>query len=77
MKLLRAVGTVVFWRYPRGSWQYDILCVLILVFIFLTPKDFFTGKLFVKEEPPRQLEEETVPDSPQEEAVIDNPAGEP
>ena len=29
------------WRYERTSWQWDVLCVLILVFIFLTPKTWF------------------------------------
>ena len=32
---------IVFWTYPRTSWQWDVLCVLILVFIFLTPKSWF------------------------------------
>lgn len=32
---------VAFWNYPRTSWQWDVLCVLILVFIFLTPKSWF------------------------------------
>jgi hypothetical protein len=72
MKLLRAVARVVFWRYPRGSWQYDILCALILVFIFLTPKHFFGGKVFMMEEDLQQEEEQRVLDSPQDEAVIDN-----
>jgi len=36
-----AMGRVLFWRYARGSWQYDVLCALILVFIFLTPKSVF------------------------------------
>jgi hypothetical protein len=31
----------VFWSYERGSWQYDIICVLILAFIFLTPTRWF------------------------------------
>lgn len=35
---------VLFWSYPRGSWQYDILCALILAFIFLTPKQIFRGE---------------------------------
>ena len=26
-----------FWAYDRGTWQYDILCVLILMTIFFTP----------------------------------------
>ena len=32
---------IVFWNYSRTSWQWDVLCVLILVFIFLTPKSWF------------------------------------
>jgi hypothetical protein len=29
------------WDYPRASWQYDVMVALILVFIFLTPRDVF------------------------------------
>lgn len=36
----------VFWTYPRTSWQWDVLCVLILVFIFLTPKGWFENKAY-------------------------------
>jgi hypothetical protein len=32
---------ILFWNYKRTSWQYDVLCVLILAFIFLTPKHWF------------------------------------
>lgn len=32
------------WSYERGSWQYDILCLLILAFIFLTPASLFEEK---------------------------------
>ena len=39
--LSNAFRKVVFWNYPRTSWQWDVLCVLILVFIFLTPKSWF------------------------------------
>ena len=31
------------WNYPRNTWQWDILCALILVFIFLTPKSWFAS----------------------------------
>ncbi len=34
------------WTYPRTSWQWDVLCVLILVFIFLTPKSWFTNTAY-------------------------------
>jgi len=37
---------IVFWNYSRTSWQWDVLCVLILVFIFLTPKSWFTNAGF-------------------------------
>ncbi len=29
------------WNYERGSWQYDVFCLLIVAFIFLTPKTWF------------------------------------
>jgi len=32
-----------FWNYARNTWQWDALCVLILIFIFLTPKSWFEG----------------------------------
>ncbi len=32
-----------FWNYARNTWQWDALCVLILAFIFLTPKSWFTN----------------------------------
>ena len=38
-----AVRKITFWNYSRTSWQWDVLCVLILVFIFLTPKSWFAN----------------------------------
>jgi len=32
---------LIFWEFPRASWQYDIAVSLILAFIFLTPKTVF------------------------------------
>ena len=40
------VKKATFWTYPRTSWQWDVLCVLILVFIFLTPKSWFANTAF-------------------------------
>ncbi len=34
----------IFWVYERGSWQYDIICALILAFIFLTPRSVFNDR---------------------------------
>ena len=30
-----------FWNYARNTWQWDVLCVVILIFIFLSPKSWF------------------------------------
>jgi hypothetical protein len=35
------IRRAVFWSYERGSWQYDIIVLLILAFIFLTPRNWF------------------------------------
>jgi hypothetical protein len=37
----RVFKKVVFWSYGRNTWQYDVLCALILAFVFLTPKSWF------------------------------------
>jgi hypothetical protein len=58
--LLRGFSRVIFWRYQRGSWQYDILCGLILAFIFLTPKDVFSGRAFLEKEDPQKTKEQRV-----------------
>jgi hypothetical protein len=30
-----------FWSYERGSWQYDVAVVLILLFVLATPRRWF------------------------------------
>jgi hypothetical protein len=32
---------LIFWDFPRASWPYDVVVALILLFIFVTPRDFF------------------------------------
>ena len=39
--LLNIVRKTFLWNYARNTWQWDILCVLILIFIFLAPKGWF------------------------------------
>ena len=48
---------IILWSYERGTWQYDVFCLLIIAFIFLTPKSWFekreklathTARLIVK-----------------------------
>jgi hypothetical protein len=33
-----------FWSYERGTWQYDLAVILILVFVLLTPRYWFRDK---------------------------------
>lgn len=39
--LLSVFKKVILWSYGRTTWQYDVLCVAILAFVFLTPKGWF------------------------------------
>ena len=41
--LLRIIKKAFLWSYARNTWQWDVLCVLILVFIFLSPKSWFVS----------------------------------
>lgn len=40
-KSARSLGRLIFWDFPRASWQYDVVVGLILLFIFVTPRDWF------------------------------------
>ena len=40
-RILSTLRDVILWTYERGTPQYDVLCALILVFIFLTPHQIF------------------------------------
>lgn len=32
---------VLLWSYARGTWQYDLLCLLIFAAIFIVPSRYF------------------------------------
>jgi len=40
--LTSTLKKIFFWNYARNTWQWDLLCVVILIFIFLTPKRWFS-----------------------------------
>ena len=51
------IKNFILWTHERGTWQYDMFCLLIVAFIFLTPKAWFekrerlatqTARLIVK-----------------------------
>jgi hypothetical protein len=39
--LKRILSRTFFWSYERGTWQYDVAVVLILIFVLLTPRAWF------------------------------------
>ncbi|MCI0624326.1 MAG: hypothetical protein L0387_22225 [Acidobacteria bacterium] len=38
---MAGISKIIFWSYARGTLQYDIFCALILIFILVTPRQFF------------------------------------
>jgi hypothetical protein len=32
---------LILWEYPRGVWQYDVMCAAILIFMAFTPREWF------------------------------------
>jgi hypothetical protein len=40
----RSVHNLFVWSYERGTLQYDILCALILAFVFFVPPSCFVAK---------------------------------
>jgi hypothetical protein len=41
--LLTTLKKIFFWNYARNTWQWDVLCVICLIFIFLTPKSWLSS----------------------------------
>lgn len=38
---MHTIKKIVLWDFNRASWQWDLLCILIVCFIFLTPKNWY------------------------------------
>ena len=34
----RIIKSYLFWTYPRGSFHYDVMVTLILIFLFVSPR---------------------------------------
>ena len=39
--LWRGIVRTVFWSHERGSWPYDLMVVLIVIFVLFTPRVWF------------------------------------
>ena len=42
--MFESIKKIILWRYERGTWQYDVFCLLIIAFIFITPKIWFDNR---------------------------------
>ena len=36
----RAIRHALFWTFDRATWQYDLMVIAILAFVWLTPPDW-------------------------------------
>jgi hypothetical protein len=39
--VLVGIKNVLLWSYARGTWQYDLLCLGIILAVFLVPSSYF------------------------------------
>jgi len=49
-RIWREIQGFILWTHQRGSLRYDIMCALILAFIFFTPREVF------RDQPPANVE---------------------
>ncbi len=63
-RVWRILKSYLFWTYDRGSFHYDVMVTLILIFIFATPH-FVNFKDKPAEQPKHQNEVVIVPDGSQ------------
>jgi hypothetical protein len=43
-KIKLGILHTVFWAFERGTWQYDLMVLAILAFIFLSPRNWFNDR---------------------------------
>lgn len=60
MRIWQTIKGYLFWTYNRGSFHYDVMVTIILLFIFLTPRAWFRDK--PAEHRPHQTEVVVQPD---------------
>jgi hypothetical protein len=43
-RMKRVVSRSLLWSYERGTWQYDVMVIVILAIIFLTPRAWYDDR---------------------------------
>jgi hypothetical protein len=54
--MLVGIKNVLLWSYARGTWQYDALCLLIVLTVFLVPSSFFGDRDRAKQNSANEIE---------------------
>lgn len=50
------IKNVLLWSHARGTWQYDALCLMIVLTVFLVPSSFFGDRDRVKQRSANKVE---------------------
>ncbi|HEX5085804.1 MAG TPA: hypothetical protein VFY40_27545 [Blastocatellia bacterium] len=54
--LLVGIKNVLLWSFSRGTWQYDALCLLIVLTVFLVPSRYFGDRDRAVQKPADQVQ---------------------
>src|SRR5215475_3394970 len=54
--LLVEIKNVLLWSFARGTWQYDALCLLIVLTVFLVPSSYFGDRDRAKQKSANEIE---------------------
>jgi hypothetical protein len=54
--LLVGIKNVLLWSYGRGTWQYDALCLMIVLTVFLVPSSYFGDRDRAKQQSANKIE---------------------
>ena len=53
---LVGIKNVLLWSYGRGTWQFDALCLLIVLTVFLVPSRYFGDRDRAKQNSANEIE---------------------
>jgi len=53
--LLVGIKNVLLWSYARGTWQFDALCLMIVLTVFLVPSRYFGDRDRVKQKSANEI----------------------
>lgn len=50
------IKNILLWSYERGTWQYDALCLAIVLMVFLVPSGYFGDRDRAKQKSANEIE---------------------